>query len=387
MVVAAANVRGTAIKIGNLPGTRSISAGAQLDATAARLRKAEASGDAIEILASMQAATALELPQGVNPSPEVVDAMRDLRRLINSDPALRRLDELRNSRRVRGEVRRFWDLMVHESEMIAFTETGVRPESSGDVVTREGYTQMHMRLAKVLMERGDFKAEEAKSIADSDWAEDISRFSGTNHITVWLDEIRSKFRDAAAQAVVLHGFTGLFARYDTDGSGDLDAEEFFAAVRTDLAIGVETITDTELESLFATVDEDGSGEVGASEFVDWLFKKPRKRKPEPKRKPVSLHATQAERAAYSKAGARAEAKRLGEVAVADVKQRFKKASAAACEDIGWDFIFDVYDDDGSGELEIDEFTDAVREECGLSDAAVSEQDISELFGVIDADVK
>ena len=73
-----------------------------------------------------------------------------------------------------------------------------------------------------------------------------------------------------------------------------------------------------------------------------------------------MHATQAERAAYSKAGARAEAKRLGEVAVADVKQRFKKASAAACEDIGWDFIFDVYDDDGSGELEIDEFTDAVR---------------------------
>ena len=87
-MVAAANVRGTAIKIGNLPGTRSISAGAQLDATAARLRKAEASGDAIEILASMQAATALELPQGVNLSPEVVDAMRDLRRLINSDPVM-----------------------------------------------------------------------------------------------------------------------------------------------------------------------------------------------------------------------------------------------------------------------------------------------------------
>ena len=31
-------------------------------------------------------------------------------------------------------------------------------------------------------------------------------------------------------------------------------------------------------------------------------------------------------------------------------------------------------------LEIEEFTQAVREECGLSDAAVSEQDISELFG-------
>jgi len=52
---------------------------------------------------------------------------------------------------------------------------------------------------------------------------------------------------------------------DTDGSGELDTEEFFAAVRNDLAIGVDTITDTELESLFKQVDVDGGGEVDAEE--------------------------------------------------------------------------------------------------------------------------
>ena len=42
-------------------------------------------------------------------------------------------------------------------------------------------------------------------------------------------------------------------------------------------------------------------------------------------------------------------------------------------------------DDGSGELELDEFTRAVREECQLNRQAVPDNEIAELFGVIDAD--
>ena len=42
-------------------------------------------------------------------------------------------------------------------------------------------------------------------------------------------------------------------------------------------------------------------------------------------------------------------------------------------------------DDGSGELELDEFTRAVREECQLNKQAVPDNEIAELFGVIDAD--
>ena len=54
--------------------------------------------------------------------------------------------------------------------------------------------------------------------------------------------------------MALHGFTGLFARYDTDGSGELDVNEFFTAVRNDLGIGTDTMVDDELKKLFAEVD-------------------------------------------------------------------------------------------------------------------------------------
>ena len=76
---------------------------------------------------------------------------------------------------------------------------------------------MHLRIAKLLVNEEDFDDEKASVISDNDWAEDIARFSGTSHLAVWLDEIRSKFCDAAAEAVALHGFSGLFARYDTNG--------------------------------------------------------------------------------------------------------------------------------------------------------------------------
>ena len=33
----------------------------------------------------------------------------------------------------------------------------------------------------------------------------VYRFSGTSHITVWLDQIRSSFREAAARAVAANG--------------------------------------------------------------------------------------------------------------------------------------------------------------------------------------
>jgi hypothetical protein len=57
-------------------------------------------------------------------------------------------------------------------------------------------------------------------------------------------------------------------------------------------------------------------------------------------------------------------------ALEKVKQRFKEASRDAVEGLGWQKIFEQYDDDQSGELEFDEFCFAVRQECGLSPDAV-----------------
>ena len=77
---------------------------------------------------------------------------------------------------------------------------------------------MHLRIAKLLVKTEGFDEEEASAISDNEWAEDIARFAGTSHLAVWLGEIRSKFCDAVAEAVALHGFSGLFARYDTNGA-------------------------------------------------------------------------------------------------------------------------------------------------------------------------
>lgn len=77
---------------------------------------------------------------------------------------------------------------------------------------------MHVRIAKLLMKTDAFDEDEASTRSDNEWAEDIARYSGTSHLAVWLDEIRSKFCEAAAEAVALHGFSGLFSRYDTNGA-------------------------------------------------------------------------------------------------------------------------------------------------------------------------
>eukprot|EP01050_Picozoa_sp_SAG11_P024072 SAG11_NODE_5025_length_1687_cov_1.195844_3_plen_61_part_00 len=46
------------------------------------------------------------------------------------------------------------------------------------------------------------------------------------------------------------GWAALFKQYDSDGSGDLDFNEFARAVRTDCALPVEAVTNEELQELF-----------------------------------------------------------------------------------------------------------------------------------------
>ena len=74
-----------------------------------------------------------------------------------------------------------------------------------DTVTRTGYMALHIRVAKTLIAAQDFNREEAEGISDSDWAEDISKFSGTSHIMVWLDEQmkQSGFREAFVVQLVV----------------------------------------------------------------------------------------------------------------------------------------------------------------------------------------
>ena len=304
---------------------------------------------------------------------------------LASDEDLVRAGNLRKSARIRAKVRRLWQLMVVETlqasqaDGIASTQglIGVRhgqhdvtterdTGTEGDV-SKTGYLMLHMRVAKVLIPPGavnldgssaEFNLAEAKEMAEVDWDADVARFSGSSHIMVWIDTIRSKFKEASSRAVMECGFSVLFDRLDTDGSGELDQEEFIGAVRTELGIAVQDIGDAEVVQIFGAVDADQSGSISASEFVSWL---------------CGVESEQVKFALMASPRSN------------PLREKMKILAEERTQVTGWGFIFDKYDFDNSGELELGEFTAAVRAECKLSESEISDNDIEELFGVIDAD--
>lgn len=99
-------------------GSRSLSVNAQLAATAMRLRQARESGDVIQIQAALKSVPDLRLADDNSLFAEVHDLATDLRQRIVDDADLARLDVLRRSRELQYRIRRLWDLVVAESDMI-----------------------------------------------------------------------------------------------------------------------------------------------------------------------------------------------------------------------------------------------------------------------------
>merc|ERR1719401_1866741 len=62
-----------------------------------------------------------------------------------------------------------------------------------------------------------------------------------------------------------------FKKYDTDGGGDLDFEEF-SMMMGKLDTSDSPVTSLQLRNLFDAVDEDGGGSVSVDEFLAWLKK-------------------------------------------------------------------------------------------------------------------
>ena len=135
--------------------------------------------------------------------------------------------------------------MVDESRRLTGREL---PEGK---VVREAYIALHIRVSKAL--DADFDVESSKNAANSDWAEDITAFSGDDAASVWLEEVKTKFVEVAGKVVLELGMAQLFAKYDEDGSGELDLGELSAAVRNDLVseicASVSLSLEMELDSL------------------------------------------------------------------------------------------------------------------------------------------
>ncbi len=375
--------RGSVVQFG---GRRmSMSVGAELKATAARLRHAVATGDATQMQAALDAAAPAATMDGPGAA-EVQQLAMEIASRLNTDEDLRRSATLRRSHSVRAKVRRLWDLMVVESAAIVLEAepdavaagytmgsdggpdgirsanaaegassplvrmTSADPAANEGEVTKGGYKLLHMRVSKVLTSPHLYSFAEANDDAEAEWDADVARFLGTSHIMVWLDTIRTQFHTASKKAVMEYGFEALFKQYDDDGNGELDMEEFTTAVRNDLQIGRDLLPDHELRKMFYAVDVDRGGTVDGREFVEWLMA------PTPEGHRMKL-----------------------------VKEQFRIAAEAKTEAIGWQIIFDKYDDDGSGELDLEEFTECVRNECGLDKETTTDEDVEELFGIVDTD--
>lgn len=65
--------------------------------------------------------------------------------------------------------------------------------------------------------------------------------------------MKKKLREATQNTVAVVGWQALFDRFDTDGSGQLDMAEFIDAVRHDMDISNQIITDDQLRALFQQV--------------------------------------------------------------------------------------------------------------------------------------
>ena len=100
---------------------------------------------------------------------EVERLAMDLAVRMTADDELKKVANLRRSRDVREKLQRLWGLMVVESTCLA-EEHGDKLEAvDGGNVTREGYRELHMRVAKVLTEEHRWDEASAVVQANKGW--------------------------------------------------------------------------------------------------------------------------------------------------------------------------------------------------------------------------
>ena len=276
---------------------------------------------------------------------------------------------LRASPKINAAIDKLWTLMVFESARLGVNVVMQQKQGAKgrwrraraatmrayQTVTREGYTQMHLRISKVL--KASFDLDNAMAIAGVDWAEDITAYSGDSKLNIWLEEVKKKLREATMDVVTTLGWTALFAEYDEDGGGSISPEEFTDSVRIKMHLPEESLSDEMIGQLFADGDADGGGTMDCDEFLAW----------------AQTWAEMVEE--HSDASTE----------LASAAGLLLQASNSIVNKIGWVKLFEKYDEDGGGSLEFDEFNTIVRTDCGIKEATVDEAGLRELFSAVDLD--
>jgi len=144
-------------------------------------------------------------------------------------------------------------------------------------------TRCAMADAKVDLERLTKKlkvknAEPEKNLLNEDQdAPGAADLEGYQHRSsmmqsgdVALARVRRAIKSAAYTGHSGRQLDVLFARFDRDGSGQLDEDEVRLALRRTLRIAPSVVADAEISALCNAIDADASGEVSIKELVDFL---------------------------------------------------------------------------------------------------------------------
>ena len=86
------------------------------------------------------------------------------------------------------------------------------------------------------------------------------------------DKIEQRCRSSSSGSMATvnpHVLKQMFSRFDTDGGGSLDRDEFAAAMRGEL--GLVNISAKDMNALMDEYDEDGDGEITYEEFTKQIF--------------------------------------------------------------------------------------------------------------------
>ena len=250
------------------------------------------------------------------------------------------------------EIRRLWSLMVETSDK----------KASHQGVGKDAYIRLHICIDKAVSERG-WDLAEATKVAHEDWVDDVARFSADAGITAWFTKVKGVVQNKSQAIVNKHGWRTVFETFDDDGGGDLDITEFRGAMRK-FGITEEDADDDDLNTLFKEADKDGGGSLDGEEFGAWLS------------------SLEKRKAHYEKAGLQMDKRTR---VVLDLIDGIKDTFATQVNDLGWTHLFHQFDDDESGELDMDEFVHAIREECGVRVEEVGDPELKEVFAIIDVD--
>jgi Ca2+-binding EF-hand superfamily protein len=164
-------------------------------------------------------------------------------------------------------------------------------------------------------------------------------------------QIQQKLYSLVSGTVALMGWKTLFERRATDASS-LDLDIFTQVIRGDCQISTSELNSVQVPQIFKQIDTDKSGTVSLDEFLAWLAEDTEKT---PKR----------------------------------LQGRLKRAMKGMDEATGWQAVFDSFDTDGSGELDLEEFIQAIRVNCGEEmarrDVWIPNEQLTALFKAADVD--